>query len=121
MTEPALPSPLSPAALHILVVLSGGEQHGYAIMQAVGALSDGTLRLGPATLYRTIRQLLEAGLIAEVDERPDPARDDERRRYYRLSDQGVVAAQAELARLERLVNRARERGLLPGELLGGLQ
>ena len=103
--------PLTPGALHILLALAGGERHGYAIMQETTRLSDGAVRLGPGTLYRTLKALLDDGLIAESGERPDPAHDDERRRYYRLTAFGRRVAQAETARLTRLVERAQA---LPG-------
>ncbi|HUY78370.1 MAG TPA: PadR family transcriptional regulator [Ktedonobacterales bacterium] len=103
--------PLTPGALHILLALAGGERHGYAIMQETTRLSDGAVRLGPGTLYRTLKALLDDGLIAESGERPDPAHDDERRRYYRLTAFGRRVAQAETARLMRLVERAQA---LPG-------
>ena len=98
--------PLSPGAYHILLALATGERHGYALMQEVRRLSDGMVRLGPGTLYRTLKGLLDAGLIAESGERPDPAHDDERRRYYRLTDFGQRVALAETRRLSRLVQRA---------------
>ncbi len=100
------------AAFHILLALADGERHGYGIMQEVAALTDGALRLGPGTLYGTIARLLEAGLIAEVAERPDPALDDERRRYYRLTPAGRRVAATEVRRLERLVAAAGARQLL---------
>ena len=105
---------LSPAAFHILLALAGGDRHGYAIMQEVAALTDGRVRLGPATLYRTVQRLLTDGLIAEASERPDPALDDERRRYYRLTEQGQRVAEAEVERLVALVRVARARRLLRG-------
>ncbi len=105
--------PLTPAMFHILLALAGGERHGYGIMQEVATSTQGQMRLGPGTLYRSIKQLLEAGLIAESEERADPALDDERRRYYRLTSFGQRVAQAEAARLARLVRLARERQLLP--------
>ena len=71
---------------HILLALLDQERHGYAIMQAIEALTHGDMRLGPGTLYTSIRKLLDGGLIEESDERPDE--DDERRRYYRISDSG---------------------------------
>jgi len=103
--------PLTPGVLHILLALAGGERHGYAIMQEVTRLSDGAVRLGPGTLYRTLKSLLDSGLIAESGERPDPEHDDDRRRYYRLTTFGRRVAQAETARLARLVTRAQA---LPG-------
>lgn len=91
----------------ILLALLGGDRHGYAIMQAVEALTEGSTRLGPGTLYGSIRKMLDAGLIEETGERPDPALDDERRRYYRIAAAGRRAAQAETDRLQRLVSFAR--------------
>jgi DNA-binding PadR family transcriptional regulator len=104
--------PLTPAVFQILLALSGGERHGYAIMREVEASTQGQLRIGPGTLYRSIKQMLAQGLIAEADERPDPALDDERRRYYRLTDFGQRVAAAEARRLEQLVAQAREKHLL---------
>ncbi len=80
--------PLTPAVFHIMLALADGERHGYGIMQEVAALTDGALRLGPGTLYGSIKRMLADGLIEETDERPDPELDDERRRYYRLTDFG---------------------------------
>jgi DNA-binding PadR family transcriptional regulator len=105
---------LTPATWQVLLALAEGERHGYAIMRDVNAQADteGGVRLGPGTLYRTIRRLLEAGLIAEAQERPDPALDDERRRYYRITPAGRRVAVAEAERLVRLVESARRRRLL---------
>src|SRR5262252_5922016 len=77
--------PLTPAVFHILVTLADGEAHGYAVMQEVTRRSGGGVRLGPGTLYGAISRLLEDGIIEESEERPDPERDDTRRRYYRLT------------------------------------
>lgn len=117
--EPEALLPLTPSAYHILLALAGGEKHGYAVMQEVNRLSEGAVQLGPGTLYRSLKGLLDQGLIAESGERPDPAHDDERRRYYRLTDLGQRVAQAETRRLARLVERART---TPGwgATLGGL-
>jgi DNA-binding PadR family transcriptional regulator len=104
--------PLTPAVFQILLALSGGERHGYAIMREVEASTQGQLRIGPGTLYRSIKQMLAQGLIVETEERPDPALDDERRRYYRLTDFGQRVAAAEARRLARLVAQAREKHLL---------
>ena len=103
--------PLTPAIFHILLALADGERHGYSIMREVEAYTNGQLKLGPTTLYRSIRQMLAAGLIVESDERPDPALDDERRRYYRLSDLGRQVALAEMQRLDRLMAVARAKRL----------
>jgi len=110
--EPEGEIPLTPAVFHILLALADGERHGYAIMRAVVAETDGAVRLGPGTLYRSLRDMLAVGLIAESDARPDPALDDERRRYYQLTPGGVGALQAEVQRLARLVDRARGKPLV---------
>ena len=101
------------AVLHILVTLADGDSHGYAIMQDVAARTDGALRLGPGTLYGSIKRLLEDGLIQEVDERPDPGNDDVRRRYYRITRLGRRIAAEEMARLDALLRHARSIGLVP--------
>ena len=106
--------PLTPAILHILLALADGELHGYAIMQAVDHLTNGQMKLVPGTLYRSIKKLLDDGLIAEVDERPDPALDDERRRYYRLTEFGQRVAAAEVRRLSHLVNMQQAKKLIEG-------
>ncbi|HEV7128294.1 MAG TPA: helix-turn-helix transcriptional regulator [Ktedonobacterales bacterium] len=105
--------PLTPAVFHILLALSEGERHGYGIMREVAARAGGTVRMGPGTLYGSIKRMLEDGLIAQSDERPDPTLDDQRRRYYRLTSFGQRVAEAEARRLERLVSVARARRLLP--------
>ncbi len=102
--------PLSAATFHILLALAGGERHGYGIIKEVEAQTDGTVKLGPGTLYRLVKQLQSDGWIAEVASDDD---DDERRRYYRLSPRGRRIAQAEAQRLEELVRVARSRRLLP--------
>lgn len=97
---------------HILLALADKERHGYEIMREVDERSEGKVRLGPGTLYGSIKRMLSDGLIEELDERPDPELDDERRRYYRLSDLGRRVAIAEAERLERLVKSARSKKLL---------
>ena len=105
--------PLPPATFHILLALADGDRHGYAIMREVAERTSGALSLNPGTLYTTIRRLLDQGLIVEREERPDPAQDDERRRYYGLTPFGRRVARAEAARLEALVALARDAGLAP--------
>lgn len=95
--------PLKSNWFHILLSLSGQEQHGYGIMQQVLERTDGKVRLWPATLYGTIKRLIENGLIEESDERPDAEVDDARRRYYRLTPLGRRVLAAESGRLEELV------------------
>jgi DNA-binding PadR family transcriptional regulator len=104
---------LTPAMFHILLALADGERHGYGIMQEIGARTGGAVRIGPGTLYGSIKRMLADGLIVESGERPDPALDDERRRYYRLTDAGRRAAVAEAQRLADLVGMARAKRLLP--------
>lgn len=104
--------PLTPAAFHILLALAYEEKHGYAIMQEVEAISDGQVKIGPGTLYGTIKRTLTDGLIEESEERPDPALDDQRRRYYRLTGRGRAVLRAEAERLAQLVAQARERRVL---------
>jgi len=104
--------PLTPAVFHILLALSDGERHGYAIMQTVAEETGGTFTMGPGTLYGSIKRMIDAGLIAEAGERQDPAMNDERRRYYRITASGTKAATAEAKRLEMLVHMARGKALL---------
>jgi DNA-binding PadR family transcriptional regulator len=101
--------PLTPAVFHILLALADGEKHGYAIMRQVETNTEGRMVLGPGTLYGAIKRLLQAGLIAETDVRPDPALDDARRRYYVLTDLGQAVLAAETERLARLVESARRK------------
>jgi DNA-binding PadR family transcriptional regulator len=96
--------PLKTNWFHILLSLADGEQHGYGIMQEVSERTRGKVRLWPATLYGTIKRLIEAGLIQESDERPAPELDDARRRYYRLTRLGKRVLDAETARLRELVS-----------------
>lgn len=96
--------PLKPQWLHILLSLSGGEQHGYGIMQDVLERTMGKVRLWPATLYGSIRRLIESDLIEESPRRPAPELDDARRRYYRLTPLGRRVLDAECARLKELVD-----------------
>ena len=104
--------PLTTAVFHILLALGDGERHGYAIMQEVARLTEGHVQLGPGTLYRSIQRMLADGLIGECAERPDPDLDDERRRYYRLTEFGKRVASAEAERLFALVTAARDKGIL---------
>jgi DNA-binding PadR family transcriptional regulator len=107
--EALLPLPVS--EFQILLALADGERHGYAIMKEVERRSGGTVRLGPGTLYGSIKRMLAAALIEESDERPG-GRDDERRRYYRITSLGRRVATAEARRMERLVSAARAKRLL---------
>jgi DNA-binding PadR family transcriptional regulator len=108
--------PLPASVMHIVVALADGEKHGYAIMRDVAELSGGAVRMGSGTLYGSIKRMLDQGLIEEADGRPDPALDDQRRRYYRLTALGHRVGAAEHRRLASLVDAARLRqlGLNPG-------
>ena len=99
--------PLTPAIAHILLALVDEDRHGYAIMREVERVTEGATRMGPGTLYGTIKRLLAAGLVQEADERPDPALDDDRRRYYRITPLGRRVLQAENARLTTFLAAAR--------------
>ena len=103
--------PLPPATFHILLALADGELHGYAIMKGVAARSEGTVRLGPGTLYGSLKRLLAARLVEEGGER-DPERGDERRRYYRLTQLGLSVVRAEAGRLDAMVRAARRKKLI---------
>ena len=106
--------PLTPAVFHILLALADSERHGYAIMQEVTHSTEGRIKMGPGTLYGTIKRLLEAKLVEESDERPDPALDDQRRRYYQLTGLGQRVLKAEAERLATLVKLARGKHLIGG-------
>jgi len=95
--------PLKTQWFHILLSLAGGEQHGYGIMQEVLNRTTGKVRLWPATLYGSIKRLIEGELIEESDERPAPELDDARRRYYRITKLGRRVLDAECERLQDLV------------------
>ncbi len=110
-TDPQSFLPLKSQWFHIMLALAGGDQHGYGIMQEAFERTGGKVRLWPAAVYGSIRQLTEAGLIEESDVRPAPGLDDARRRYYRLTDLGRGVLDAERERLEelvRLMNMRRE-------------
>jgi len=104
--------PLTPAVFHILLALADGEKHGYGIMQEVSAITKGGIKMGPGTLYGSIKRMLASGLIIETDERPDPALDDARRRYYKLTQFGESVVAAEARRLMNLVGVAQSKRLL---------
>jgi DNA-binding PadR family transcriptional regulator len=103
---------LTPAVFHILLALSEGHSHGYGVMQDVEQFTNGELRLGPGTLYRSIQRMLVDGLIEELAIALHDESDDDRRRHYRLTGKGLGVAQREARRLADLVDVARRRGLL---------
>lgn len=102
-------APLTPAVLHILLALSTGEGHGYGIMKQVEADSQGKVKMGPGTLYGSLGRMIEAGLVRESEKRIDPAMDDERRIYYKLTSAGRAALDAELTRYRGVVAVAKGR------------
>jgi DNA-binding PadR family transcriptional regulator len=110
MTEDFLP--LNHADFHIMLALADGERHGYGIMSDIAEITGGRTKLGPGTLYTSIKRLLHAELIEESDNRPDPKLDDERRRYYRLTRLGRKVLAAESQRVENLVRYARSKRIL---------
>ncbi len=107
------PFTLSRDTFHILVALAECDRHGYSILQEIEERTRGDVRLSPSTLYSAIKRLLAEGLIEELDERPDPQHDDERRRYYRLTSAGKRAAIEEARKLQKLLDDARATGLAP--------
>lgn len=112
-SDPRESQPLTRAVFHILLALADGDKHGYRIMQAVKANSRGEFQIGPGTLYGTIKRLLADGQIVEAEERPDPQLDDQRRRYYHLTERGFSHLRTELERMDRLLRRARKLEILP--------
>ena len=100
---------------HILLALAEGDRHGYAIIQDVGARTNGEVRISAGTLYRSVQRMQEHGLIEESRRRPAAEEDDERRRYYRLTEFGTAVARAEARRLTQLVKLARASGFAPGK------
>jgi DNA-binding PadR family transcriptional regulator len=112
--EPEKLLPLTPAVFHILLALADGDKHGYGIMREVAERTKGQMRMGPGTLYGSIKRMMLQQLIEEADERPDPELDDERRRYYRLTNFGQRVAVAETKRVRQLVGIAQDKRLLGG-------
>ena len=102
--------PLKPNWFHILLTLSDGERHGYAIMKEVADRTDGKIRLWPATLYGSIRRLEEEHLLEPTGHDGDVDEDDERRVYYALTTLGRRVLAAEVGRLEELVRLAHSKG-----------
>ena len=105
--------PLTPGMFHVLIALADGEKHGYAIIKEVARRTDGAIHLSAGTLYTLIRRFVQDGVIVESDERPDPSLDDERRRYYRITDFGREVARAEAVRMESTLRMARAKNLIP--------
>lgn len=111
--------PLRPVELQVLLSLSAGERHGYAILNEAETRMGGELMPGLVTFYRALRRMDQEGLIEESDARPDPADDDQRRRYYRITDLGRRVAAAEALRMAALVRAARASNLIGDVELAG--
>lgn len=102
--------PLSQIMYHMLICLTDdSERHGYAITMEVAERTRGAIDLDPGTCYGYLKKMLKAGLIYESDERPDE--DDNRRRYYRLSDLGQKVVLAEYQRIKDLERASRLKGV----------
>jgi DNA-binding PadR family transcriptional regulator len=114
-TDPLGSVPLTPIAFEILLALGDGERHGYAIMRAVEDRTGGVLGIHPGTLYRAIARLVEAGLLQELERRPEKGDDQRRRAYFRLTPLGHRTAKAEAKRLQSQVAAARRKRFLEGE------
>ncbi len=106
------PFKMTSAVFHVLLAMADGETHGYRIMQEVADRSRGTVKLGPGSLYFTINRLTDANMIEASSDRPDPAMDDSRRKYYRLTPFGRSILQSELRTLADIVALAREKDLI---------
>jgi DNA-binding PadR family transcriptional regulator len=104
--------PLTPVVLHMLLALAEGEKHGYGIMKAVEQDTNGQMQIRVGSLYGSIQRMIDANLIEETDERPVPELDDERRRYYRLTEFGQRVLQAESQRLANVVELAKLKHVL---------
>ena len=111
--DPGAFVPLPSAALHVLLAIGADERHGYAIMAEVERITDGVVRMGPGTLYGTIKRLLENGLIEECGERVDPLRADQRRRYYRVTTLGRAVVASEVELLDSMIKKTGARTLAP--------
>ena len=105
------PASLKPLVFHVLLVLLDGERHGYAIVKELEERIEGA-HFEPGNLYRTLRTMVAKSLIEESERRPDPELDDQRRRYFRITDTGIEASRAEVARLENMVALARSHKVL---------
>ena len=110
--DPKVYLPLTPSEFHVLLALAEGDKHGYAIHKDVLTQTEGRVGLSTGTLYAILKRLLSEGMVEKSDCRPAPDRDDERRRYYRLTRFGKEVAAAELAEMEKHLSTARARNLL---------
>ena len=113
--------PLTPAVFYILLALASGEKHGYGIMKQVKHDANGKVKMGNGTMYGSLKRMLADALIEEAGDWIDPQMDDERRRYYRLTERGRRALNAEMQRYVETVALLRQRNLLARAALGGGQ
>ena len=97
--------PLTPAVFHVLLALTGGDRHGYAILKDIQQRTNGSMKMQAGTLYGTLQRLLDLGWVDEIDPPDDEA--DSRRRYYRLNREGRLAIQTDVQRMDTLVKAAR--------------
>ena len=111
--DPEAMLPLTPGMFQVLIALADGEKHGYAIIKEVARRTGGEVALSAGTLYTIIRRFVQEEVIAESGDRPDPALDDERRRYYFVTDFGRDVARAEARRMETALGMARAKQLIP--------
>lgn len=111
-SKPESPAPLTPAMFNVLLALADGDKHGYAILKEVDEQTGGEVQLSTGTLYGIIKRLLVEGLIVELRNRPPAEHDDQRRRYYHLTDLGREVAVVETRRMERLIARAQSKRLI---------
>lgn len=111
--DPIPTTPLHPRDYLILLALTEGPRHGYRVLKEIEDITRGEVRFDPANLYRSLKKLMRHGLVEEVDH-PDTGADDDRRRYFGLTDIGLEAARVEAARMAHLARVARDRNLLPG-------
>lgn len=105
--------PLTQPALQVLLSLADGEKHGYAILKEIARRTEAAVAMSVSTLYGVLQRLERDALIREAATRPDPDLDDERRRYFRITDLGRDVLRAELARFERAIAMAAAKRLRP--------
>src|SRR6202041_1972631 len=103
--------PMTPAMFHVLIALADGEKHGYAILKEVAMRTEDKVRLSAGTLYGNLARLESSGLLVESQKRPETRFDDERRRYYRLTEFGREVAVAEANRMDEALGQARAKKL----------
>jgi DNA-binding PadR family transcriptional regulator len=111
-SDPRSLLPLTPLAFQVLLALADSDRHGYGIIREVDTRTDGLIKLRSGTLYTLLQRLLTEALILESDERPVAEEDDERRRYYALTEFGRAVLTAEARRLESAIGEARRKHVI---------